>query len=372
MLMSLSIDSLQQQSAPSLAIERSIEPEPLREPDRSKLSRGLPQSRTALPRRKAIDRPVDFDSPTMLDGESANLGKDVPISSPVLVDRGPSKSELKRVAKVSAVAEQKQAKESVASPRKVNKPASAVTSLVSPVSSSTSVISPPSASPSNNSWGLVDSAGDVSELHSADGKEEGEAEEEEEEHKNEEAQGHLSDGTPYDWTSLPGALDAKLLALDPSAALRPTTLKCAEHWTLRSQKSLLAAPTTRALDAEEQDRGRRVAFDLLDALSRSGSLAIDCAELHVVLAFTHQFDRTLMDTVVQGNVNPIEKVERSSLLVASALHGQPPRQLVKHEQLPRLERYVRTLFLEREADAVAEIAANQDKCRGSKAMGQYL
>ena len=39
--------------------------------------------------------------------------------------------------------------------------------------------------------------------------------------------------------------------------------------------------------------------------------------LHIVVAATHCFDKSLLDTVIQGNCNPIERVERSALIVAS-------------------------------------------------------
>merc|ERR1711937_211832 len=41
---------------------------------------------------------------------------------------------------------------------------------------------------------------------------------------------------------------------------------------------------------------------------------------HVVIAATHCFDQDLMDTVVKCNLNPIEKVERSLLIMANTIH----------------------------------------------------
>lgn len=58
----------------------------------------------------------------------------------------------------------------------------------------------------------------------------------------------------------------------------------------------------------EQEEEKKQAFDLLDALSRSGSLDVDYASLHVVVAATHCFAESLMNTVVKDNINPIEKV----------------------------------------------------------------
>ena len=101
-----------------------------------------------------------------------------------------------------------------------------------------------------------------------------------------------------DYTRLPAVLDAKLLAQDADSAVRPTRIDVGEVWTRRAQRALLAKPTSSALGTDEQKQEKEKAFDLLDALSRSGDMPFDCAALHVVVAVTHCFDASLMDTVV--------------------------------------------------------------------------
>ncbi len=54
------------------------------------------------------------------------------------------------------------------------------------------------------------------------------------------------------------------------------------------------------MGATEQTTEKNDTFDLLDALSRFDALCIENASLNVVIAD---------DTVVKGNVNPIERVE---------------------------------------------------------------
>jgi hypothetical protein len=135
---------------------------------------------------------------------------------------------------------------------------------------------------------------------------------------------------------VPGQLDSTFGRLDLDGALRATKIVPAERWTKRSQKALLASPSETSLDKDEQTAERKRAFDLLDALSRSGALTIECASLHVMVAVTHCFSKSLVDTVVLDNVNPIEKVERSSLIVASAIHDVSAAELIQADQVDRV------------------------------------
>ena len=149
----------------------------------------------------------------------------------------------------------------------------------------------------------------------------------------------------FDFTAVPGRLDEMCLSLDSAGDLRPTIISVAQSWTLTGQETVLAQPQTKALGVAEQKAARDVAFDLIDSLSRSGTLAFDEGSLHVVVGCSHQFDKSITDTVVQDNVNPIQKVERSYLIVASAIHELPTGAMLKKDVVQRVTHDHPVLFL---------------------------
>jgi len=142
----------------------------------------------------------------------------------------------------------------------------------------------------------------------------------------------------FDFTLIPQILDVAVEKSGEDSALRSTTVKTGDVWTRNRQENLLTEPKRQTLTVSEVKKEKNKAFDLLDALGRSGSLPIAYNELHVLVAVTHCFDKDVMSTVVCDNVNPIEKLECSTLLLASAVHGVPARELVADVcELRRLE-----------------------------------
>merc|ERR1712232_436602 len=120
---------------------------------------------------------------------------------------------------------------------------------------------------------------------------------------------------------IPKQLDSILETHDTNGALRSTILKTGPRWERQRKRNLLVDPKNNELNNKKRRVEKNKAFDLLDALSRSGALPIGHTELHVIVAVTHRFENDVMGTVVQDNVNPIEKVERSLILLASVIHG---------------------------------------------------
>lgn len=139
-----------------------------------------------------------------------------------------------------------------------------------------------------------------------------------------------------DFTKYAGLLDKKYEELDPDSALRPTIINPSDQWTKKSTKSLMSEPTTALLTAMELNDAKQATFELLDALTRSGALVMESASLHIVIAATHCFDKSLMDTVVNGNVNPIERVERSAVIMATTIHRVPPSALLSDMEVQRV------------------------------------
>lgn len=142
----------------------------------------------------------------------------------------------------------------------------------------------------------------------------------------------------FDFTQLPNILDKKFELFDLDSALHGTIVKVGSNpWSKQHCKSLLSSITTDLLNNNEQKTEKQKAFDLLDALSRSGVLEIDEAEFHVMVVATHSFDKTLMDTLIKKNINPIEKLDRSMLIVASTIYEVEPISLVVDEYVPILK-----------------------------------
>ena len=158
-------------------------------------------------------------------------------------------------------------------------------------------------------------------------------------------------------TSLPRDLDAAYSSLDPDSRLRPVVITPGGPWVRASYASLLSRTAIEtALDAASQASLRSAAFDLVDALSRSGALPLRHAALHVLVGAAHGFDSSLVDTLTRDNINPIEKVERSLLIVASTLTGKPPAELVRGAHAARIAAHSPALFAAAEG-ATASLTA---------------
>jgi hypothetical protein len=73
-------------------------------------------------------------------------------------------------------------------------------------------------------------------------------------------------------------------------------------------------------------------------------LTIDKTDLDVVLVSSHCFDKTLMNTIIQKNTNPIEKMEQSTLIMASVIHDRSAEELANESQHERLHNQAAMLF----------------------------
>eukprot|EP00467_Chlorarachnion_reptans_P001188 CAMPEP_0114526308 /NCGR_PEP_ID=MMETSP0109-20121206/22944_1 /TAXON_ID=29199 /ORGANISM="Chlorarachnion reptans, Strain CCCM449" /LENGTH=982 /DNA_ID=CAMNT_0001708059 /DNA_START=177 /DNA_END=3125 /DNA_ORIENTATION=+ len=171
----------------------------------------------------------------------------------------------------------------------------------------------------NGSW----EDGDYSE----DWEDDGESSETEEKRECEDggcsnSNSRAADGEVEDYTQLAVHLDETLSRNDKEGAVRPTSLVVGNPWSKHSRKTILSAFEDSQITKEEARREKDRTFDLLDALSRSGGLLLEGSSLHVIVAATHCFSQTLIDTVIQENVNPIDRVEKTALLLAAETHRE--------------------------------------------------
>ena len=89
---------------------------------------------------------------------------------------------------------------------------------------------------------------------------------------------------------------------------------------MTKQRSKLAKAKHEEYKGPEQDQAKKVAFTLLDALTKSGAILLTHVEFHTFLAATHSFQKTVMDTIVMDNMNPIEALEASAMIMNAVVH----------------------------------------------------
>ncbi|CAJ1960164.1 unnamed protein product [Cylindrotheca closterium] len=134
-----------------------------------------------------------------------------------------------------------------------------------------------------------------------------------------------------DFTQIPKMLDATIAQFDKDSTLRSTKIKAGDIWSRKRQPDLLSKPTTNNLYESDVKSESNKAYDLLDAISRSGSLPIAYSDLHVIVCVTHCFEKDIMATIVEDNINPIDRLEMSTLLLGSTIHGEKPMGLIADE-----------------------------------------
>lgn len=143
------------------------------------------------------------------------------------------------------------------------------------------------------------------------------------------------DSPASDFSAIPKVLDKAFEKYSSKGSfagtLRNVTLKTAPTWTKQSKPNLLKPTQTRKILKDEQKIETNRAYDLLDALTKSGALQIKNGDLHMIVSACHSFEKSLVNTIIQDNINPIEKIEMSNLIAASVIHGVKYPELLQNE-----------------------------------------
>jgi len=126
-----------------------------------------------------------------------------------------------------------------------------------------------------------------------------------------------------DFSRIPKILDALIEKEDKDGALKSTIIKLDSRFYRSRHASIIQDAVKSALDSSTVKDEKNRAMDLLTAISRSGSLPIEASEVHVIVGMTHCFPKQVTETIIEDNINPIEKVEKSLRMIASVIHSKP-------------------------------------------------
>lgn len=113
----------------------------------------------------------------------------------------------------------------------------------------------------------------------------------------------------------------------------PTLLFPGYPWELSRCASIISRPQKYTLDSSQISEETSTVFHILkNVLSvLDGPGSFDC-DLHIVQTTTHYFDHTLMDTIVKGNINPIDPIQNTTERIASSIHQQHVNNLLNRKK----------------------------------------
>jgi hypothetical protein len=143
-----------------------------------------------------------------------------------------------------------------------------------------------------------------------------------------------------DYTQIPSQIEKVFHQYDPSGSVRPTIINIGKIWKKETRQSILAPFVTKFLANDEQLKAKNEAFQLLDCLTKSGSICVTHCQFHILISSTHCYNDTLLNSVIQHNSNPIEEIERSSLIIASIIHQERSWNMINESEKERFsQRY---------------------------------
>ena len=129
--------------------------------------------------------------------------------------------------------------------------------------------------------------------------------------------------TTLNFSHIPKILDARILQEDKDGSLKSTIIKTGPFFHRSRHPNIIQDAVKSILESSQVQDEKNRAMDLLTAISRSGSFPIESSELHVIVGMTHCFPKQIMETIIEDNVNPIQKVEHSLRMIASVIHDKP-------------------------------------------------
>ena len=133
---------------------------------------------------------------------------------------------------------------------------------------------------------------------------------------------------------------SKRFDLFPDLSLQTSTMYCGTEITRKGcDGKILSKEQTKKLSSSDITPLHQQAMSLLDGLTKGGAVPLQAVDLHVISSTAHYFDKTLLNIVIQDNTNPVEKVELSTLLVASSIRGKPIPEIVNQNQVPRIQEF---------------------------------